>query len=260
MPSMLRLALALLVSSIAPLAAIAPAGASERGEDATPPPPLAGMTINIDPGHNPGNARHASQINRIVQRGPIRKACDTTGTATNGGFPEWRFTGQLATRLARKLRAKGATVTFTRANGRPAWGPCITARADIGSRADVAISLHADGAPAGARGFHVIRPGFVRGWTGDIVMRSNTLAIQVRNGLRALRGGIPVSTYAGRGGIDVRTDLGGLTLSDSPKVMVEHGNMRNSADARLLTSAAEQERLAAALAAAIQRWHAAEPR
>ncbi len=222
--------------------------------------PLAGVVVNVDPGHNPGNAAHATQVNRIVARGPIRKACDTTGTSTNAGFPEWRFTGQLATRVARRLRLQGATVTFTRANGEPPWGPCITGRVDIGNRANVAISLHADGAPAGARGFHVIRPGFVRGWTGDISLRSTSLAIQVRNGLRALRGGIPPSTYAGRDGIDVRTDLGGLTLSDVPKVMVEHGNMRNATDATLLASAAEQERIAAALTAAIVRWHAAEQR
>ena len=226
-----------------------------------PAAPLAGVTVNVDPGHNPGNAAHPARVNRIVERGPIRKACDTTGTATNAGYPEWRFTGQLATRLARRLHAAGATVTFTRAHSAPAWGPCITGRADAGNRADGAISLHADGSnAAGARGFHVIRPGFVRGFTGDVTRRSSTLALQVRDGLQALRGGIPPSTYAGRAGIDVRTDLGGLTLSDVPKVMVEHGNMRNAADARLLTSPAEQERLAAALGGAIVRWHAAERR
>ncbi len=225
-----------------------------------PAPALAGVVVNVDPGHNPGNSAYPAQVNRIVARGPIRKACDTTGTATNGGYPEWRFTGQLATRVARRLRLQGATVTFTRANGRPAWGPCITTRAALGNRAHVSISLHADGAPARARGFHVIRPGYVRGWTGDINVRSAALANQVRNGLRALRGGIPPSTYAGRAGIDVRNDLGGLTLSDVPKVMVEHGNMRNATDARLLTTPAEQERIAAALTAAIVRWHAAEQR
>jgi N-acetylmuramoyl-L-alanine amidase len=214
--------------------------------------------VNIDPGHNPGNTSHTAEINQFVHEGPINKACDTTGTATNGGYAEWAFTGQLATRVARRLRAQGATVTFTRANGSPAWGPCITRRADIGNRADVAISIHADGAPASARGFHVIRPGFVRGYTGDILVRSTALATQVRNGLRALRGSMPVSTYAGEQGIDVRTDLGGLTLSDVPKVMVEHGNMRNATDARLLASPAEQERIAAALTASLVRWHAAE--
>jgi N-acetylmuramoyl-L-alanine amidase len=260
MARMFRLVIALVAASLAPFAGIAPAGASPRADQATPPPPLAGVTVNIDPGHNPGNGAHASQINRIVHRGPIRKACDTVGASTNGGYPEWRFTGEQATRLARRLRALGATETFTRANGAPAWGPCITERADIGSRADVAISIHADGAPAGARGFHVIRPGLVRGWTGDIFVRSRALATQVRDRLRVVRGGTPVSTYAGVDGIDVRNDLGGLTLSDTPKVFVELGNMRNSADAAILQSPLQQERTAAALAAAIVRWHQAERR
>ncbi len=92
--------------------------------------PLAGVTVNVEPGHNPGNARNAARINRIVQRGPIRKACDTVGATDGRGFAEWRLNGQVATRLARRLRAHGATVTFTRRNGRPAWGPCITRRAD----------------------------------------------------------------------------------------------------------------------------------
>lgn len=231
--------------------ALLPTTAAARG-------PLAGVTVNIDPGHNPGNAAHASSINRIVHQGPIRKACDTTGTATNDGWPEWRFNGQLATRLARNLRRWGATVTWTRRNGSPAWGPCITERAAIGNKADVAISIHADGAPSSKRGFHVIRPSFVRGWTGDINLRSAALATKVRDALAGLRGGIPVSNYAGRRGIDARADLGGLTLSDVPKVFVEHGNMRNARDARLLRSPLQQERMARALAAAIVRWKLAE--
>lgn len=221
--------------------------------------PLAGMTVNIDPGHNPGNAAHAAQVGRIVHQGPIRKPCDTAGASTNAGYPEWKFTLQLSTRVARRLRAQGARVTFTQALGRPAWGPCITQRAALGNRADVAISIHADGAPSRERGFHVIRPGFVPGYTGDIVRRSGALSVQVRNALRATRG-IPTSTYLGRDGIDTRTDLGGLTLSNVPKVFVEHGNMRNAADARLLASPREQERMAAALTVALVRWHAADRR
>lgn len=67
--------------------------------------PLTGVTVNLDPGHNPGNAAHAAQIDRIVHEGPIRKACDTVGTSTNAGYPESTFTLQLATRVARRLRA-----------------------------------------------------------------------------------------------------------------------------------------------------------
>lgn len=86
---------ALLVAACVLLLVPSPAAAEPTG-------PLAGLRVNLDPGHNPGNARHAAQVNRIVERGPIRKACDTTGTATSGGFAELRFTGMLATRLGRR--------------------------------------------------------------------------------------------------------------------------------------------------------------
>ena len=54
------------------------------------------------------------------------------------------------------------------------------------------------------------------------------LARSVRAGL--VRAGVPVANYiAGGDGLDVRSDLGTLNLSDIPTVMVELGNMRNPA-------------------------------
>ena len=45
--------------------------------------PLAGKVVVLDPGHNLNNS---SSINKIVYAGDgVYKACDTTGTATNGG-------------------------------------------------------------------------------------------------------------------------------------------------------------------------------
>ena len=61
------------------------------------------------------------------------------------------------------------------------------------------------------------------------------LAGDVRAGLVAA--GFPVANYiAGGDGLDVRSDLGTLNLSDVPTVMVELGNMRNAADARVMAS------------------------
>jgi N-acetylmuramoyl-L-alanine amidase len=71
----------------------------------------------------------------------------------------------------------------------------------------------------------------------------------VRNKLVAR--GFAVSTYAGRHGIDVRTDLGTLNLSDVPTVMAELGNMRNAGDARRMKSAHGRHKYARALVAGI---------
>jgi N-acetylmuramoyl-L-alanine amidase len=90
---------------------------------------LSGKVIVIDPGHNPGNARHAGQINRPVDFGAGMKPCDTTGTATLDGYTEAAYTLDVAYRVRALLRAAGASVILTHSRTRPAWGPCITERA-----------------------------------------------------------------------------------------------------------------------------------
>jgi N-acetylmuramoyl-L-alanine amidase len=52
-------------------------------------------------------------------------------------------------------------------------------------------------------------------------------------------------------GVQPRDDLGGINLSTVPKVFIECANMRNAADATLLTSPAWQARAARAMAAGV---------
>src|SRR3954447_11994961 len=75
--------------------------------------PLAGRVVAIDPGHQLGNARHPREINRLVWVG-LRKPCNTTGTATAGGYPEATFTWRVSLALKARLEALGATVRLTR--------------------------------------------------------------------------------------------------------------------------------------------------
>ncbi|MFI2757561.1 N-acetylmuramoyl-L-alanine amidase [Streptomyces echinatus] len=211
--------------------------------------PLRGKVVVVDPGHNPGNFRHPAEINRQVDIGTHSKECDTTGTSTNDGYSEARFTLDLAHRLRTLLERQGATVKLTHDDGAPSWGPCVDERARIGNtaHADAAISLHADGSAAGNRGFHVILPGSVHAGAADtrgIVGPSHDLGVRVAgNYLRET--GEPPSNYLGEGtGLVTRTDLGGLNLSTVPKVFIECGNMRDSKDAALLTSGAWRQQAA----------------
>ncbi|HET9658345.1 MAG TPA: N-acetylmuramoyl-L-alanine amidase [Kineosporiaceae bacterium] len=209
---------------------------------------LRGKVIVIDPGHNGGNGAHPDQINRLVAVGNGTKACDTAGTQTNAGYAEHTFTWDLAQRLAATLRTAGAQVVLTR-SGDAGVGPCINERAAIGNQAhaDLAISLHADGASSSGYGFHIIEPGSI-GSNTAIVAPSRQLGGALRDAFRAGTGE-PYANYIARSGIDVRTDLGGLNLSAVPKVFIECGNMRNAADASRLTSPAWRQRAAQALAA-----------
>jgi N-acetylmuramoyl-L-alanine amidase len=213
--------------------------------------------VFIDPGHQLGNHNFPRQINRPVPAGGFRKPCNTTGTATNGGYPEATFAWQVAQVLRNRLEALGARVRMTRdSNRQDRWGPCVDVRGRAGNRvgADLKISIHGDGSyTAGARGFHVIAPTDRRPWTHDIYRSSKRLAVDTRAALKARR--LPVANYiAGGDGLDFRSDLGTLNLSDIPTVMVELGNMRNATDARRMTSPGGRHTYARGLAAAVRRY------
>ncbi|MEU9890758.1 N-acetylmuramoyl-L-alanine amidase [Sphaerisporangium sp. NPDC051011] len=228
----------------APAAAAAP----------TPVKPLAGKVIVIDPGHNGGNYRHPEIINKNVDVITESKPCDTTGTATNDGYSEAAFTWDVAKRMVKVLKAKGATVKLTRGDN-DSVGPCITERAAIGNKAhaNAAISVHADGAPASGRGFHVIMPKKIGGPVDPVVGKSAKLGLALRDAYKSGTG-MPYSTYIGKNALDYRSDLGGLNLSTVPKVFIETGNMRNPRDAAKLKDPAFRQRIADSLAKGLQDY------
>jgi N-acetylmuramoyl-L-alanine amidase len=218
---------------------------------------LAGRVIVLDAGHQLGNHNFPAEINRPVPAGGFTKPCNTTGTATNGGYSEATFAWDVTQRLKAKLEKSGATVVLTRkSNTEDAWGPCVDYRGRAGNRrqADLKISIHGDGSTAsGAHGFHVIYPPDRAPWTDDIAKPSRRLAKITKNML--VRTDFSVANYiAGGDGLDERSDLGTLNLSDVPTVMVECGNMRDSGDAATMTSARGQARYARALARAVRTY------
>jgi N-acetylmuramoyl-L-alanine amidase len=243
-----------LVSSAPEATASSSGSAAPSASSQAPAKPLAGKVIAIDPGHNGGNFAHPDEIARQVQAGGFTKECDTTGTETDAGYTEAAFTFDVATRLTALLRAEGATVVLTRTDN-DSVGPCVDQRAEIGNRAhaNAAISIHADGGPVTGRGYHVMEPVLIKGYTDAIVAPSARLAAAINSAYRAGTG-MPPSNYIGTDGIDPRGDMGGLNLSTVPKVLVECGNMRNATDATLLTSAAFRAKIAAALAAGLAAY------
>lgn len=233
-----------------------PAYAEDRTELARDTPdPLAGTVVVIDPGHQLGNHNFPAEINKPVPAGGFTKPCNTTGTATRGGYPEATFAWRVALRLKAKLVKLGARVVLTRkANSQKRWGPCVDRRGRAGNKipADLKISIHGDGSfAAGAHGFHVIAPTDRAPWTHDIFKPSRRLALLTRASLRK-KDFVDATYIAGGDGLDFRSDLGTLNLSDVPTVMVELGNMKDAGDARLMTSATGRTAYAAALARAVR--------
>ena len=230
-----------------------PATASAPVPVATSPPlslPLAGQTVGIDPGHNGRNYTDPSYLDRQVWNGREQEDCDTTGTATDGGYAEALFNFQVAGYLRAGLIRDGARVVMTRTSNN-GTGPCVNQRAAIinASHADVAVDIHADGAPSWGRGFTVLEP-VADGPNDGVIASSARLAADVRAAM--LDGtAMPVSNYDGQDGTKLRDDLAGLNLTTVPKILIEVGNMNNPADAKMLTSAAFQQQVAAVLLRAI---------
>ena len=256
-------------TAAAPPSTVAAAAAATTTPPTVPTPPptqssaasaslgaVNGRTIAIDPGHNGGNWSHATEINRPIFIGTQSRACDTTGTQTDDGYTESVYALDVALRLRDVLTAAGAHVVMSR-TANDGWGPCIDERAAFGNRAhaDAAISIHADGGPPGGRGFHVNMPALVSGYTDDIYSQSHQLGVDIRDAFTTT--GMPTSTYFGSQGLVERRDLGGLNLSNVPKVLVETGNMRNATDTTLMESADFRQREAQALATGLARYLAA---
>jgi N-acetylmuramoyl-L-alanine amidase len=239
-------------ASTAP-ATTAGTGASTSTRRTAAARPLAGITVGIDPGHNGGNFANPGYLSQQIWNGRASETCDTTGTATDGGYTEAQYNFSVASFLRADLRRDGAKVVMTRtSNG--GVGPCVNRRSQIinRARANVAIDIHADGAPAWGRGFAILEP-IADGPNNGVIGSSARLGRDLRTAFLAGTP-MPVSNYDGVNGITQRNDLAGLNLTTVPKVLIECGNMRNATDAAMLTSASFQQQAARAIEAAIIRF------
>ncbi len=229
-----------------PATAVAPAG------------PLSGQLIVLDPGHQLGNSnpQFADEMSQTFFNGTSVKGCNTTGTATNAGFPEATFTWRVANRLKARLEAAGARVELTRTtNSYDDWGPCVWRRAQFANRlgADAMISIHADGSSSNHYGFFAMVPSSIPGWTDDVVKVDRRLARAMIAGMEAA-GAQPANYISGA--MLVSADTTTLNASNVPTVLMELGNMRNAREARLMSTARGQQQYADWLYAGIQRYFA----
>ncbi|WP_084143266.1 N-acetylmuramoyl-L-alanine amidase [Amycolatopsis taiwanensis] len=224
-----------------------PASTTSASPPSRPAPASPARVVVLDPGHNGGNARDPKAINRLVPAGRGQtKPCNTTGTATNAGYGEHAFNWDVAQRVGADLSAKGISVVYTRADD-TGVGPCVDERAATGNRTEAAavVSIHADGSnSAGAHGFHVAYS--APPLNAAQGQPSTSLASTLRDRLRAA--GFDVSNYLGRDGLAPRNDLAGLNLSERPAALIECGNMRDPAEAALMSTSDGRQRYADAIA------------
>jgi N-acetylmuramoyl-L-alanine amidase len=226
------------------------------GPTAVPVPVQA--VVVLDPGHNGGNAAAPEEIARPVPAGGFTKPCNTTGTATSDGYAEHAFTFDVAQRTADLLRATGVTVVLTRTDD-SGVGPCVNVRAGTANdaAADVAVSIHADGAAPDVRGFHVVSPGLAPDGGNAAILDASAEAASDLLAAFAAATGEPPATYPGalvQPGLTQRNDLAGLNLARVPAVLIECANMRNPLDAAAVTDPGWRQRAAQGIADGVRAY------
>ncbi|WP_280310240.1 N-acetylmuramoyl-L-alanine amidase [Nocardia abscessus] len=210
---------------------------------------LAGKTVFLDPGHQGSN--HSQDLARQVSDGRGgTKDCQTTGMTTMNGVPEHTITWNVAQIVKTSLETLGAHVVLSRQDDLN-WGGCVDDRARAASQsgADVAVSIHADSAPAQYRGFHLIVPELpIPNLIIDQAQSGAGLAASksVRDAYR--EAGFPPANYGGVvSGLQTRKDIAGPALTTVPVVFLEMGNGANPEDAALLETPDGQLKHAIAL-------------
>lgn len=222
-----------------------PTTVSPSASTSTPSPEpkkiLSGKTIVIDPGHSIG--RHLTK--KVPDGRGGSKSCNTSGTATNSGYPEHTANWKIALILQAELQEKGATVHLTKKDDH-ADKVCVDRRGQIPNEkhADALLSIHANGSQSSApHGFFVmVSNPPLNSAQGE---PSRKLARAVSEGLRGA--GLTPSTIFGADPVP-RSDLATLNFAKVPAVMVELGEMRNPQDAQRLSSPQGQQQYASGLA------------
>lgn len=237
-------------SSVTPNATdkVSPSPTLPSDSPSTPSPEpkkiLAGKTIVIDPGHS--NGQHLT--NKVPDGRGGSKICNTSGTATNSGYPEHTADWEVALILQAELQEKGATVHLTKKDDH-ADKVCVDRRGQIPNEkhADAFLSIHANGSQSSApHGFFVmVSNPPLNSAQGE---PSRKLARAVSEGLRGA--GLTPSTIFGADPAP-RSDLATLNFAKVPAVMVELGEMRNPQDAQRLSSPQGQQQYASGLAKGI---------
>lgn len=225
-----------------------PSPASPPTSPSTPDPEpkktLAGKTIVIDPGHS--NGQHLT--NKVPDGRGGSKICNTSGTATNNGYPEHTANWKVALILQTELQEKGASVYLTKKDDH-ADKVCVDRRGQIPNEkhADAFLSIHANGSQSPTpHGFFVmVSSPALNSAQGE---PSKRLARAVSSGLQAT--GLSPSTIYGSTPVP-RSDLATLNFAKVPAVMVELGEMRNPQDAQRLSSPQGQQQYASGLAKGI---------
>ncbi|GEK33294.1 N-acetylmuramoyl-L-alanine amidase family protein [Kurthia sibirica] len=205
------------------------------------------MRIVIDAGHQ----RYADyrlervgpQSNKWLPSMPPSSYGVTTGQA------EHQLTLDVAKNMQQQLKKKGYEVFLTRQKNVIALTTMERAKIAKKHKADLYISLHADGASKpNAQGMYIIMPGKSNPYTKHIYKESAQVGKSILKATK--KKSIP--TYLN--GENYSADLATLNWSSMPVVLVELGYLNNVKDDRRLATKSYQQKLSTGLIVGIDNY------
>jgi len=196
------------------------------------------FVVTIDAGHQSVRSRVMEPIGPGSSRTKPAAVAGTRGRRTH--TPEYTRTLQVSLKLRDRLVRHGVKVIMIRTKNAVNIANSVRAKTANAAHSDLFVRLHCDGSTSSStHGISTLRPG-KNTWTGPIVAPSLVAA-------RFLHRAVLRHTGAIDRGVVSRTDMAGFNWATVPSVIVEMGFMTNTAEDRLMATAAYQNKLAAGL-------------
>jgi N-acetylmuramoyl-L-alanine amidase len=213
-------------------------------------PVSTGLVVMIDPGHQ---AKADLNLEPVGPGSTVKKAKISSGArGVVTGTPESQLVLAVSLKLKAALEAQGITVIMTRTTQNVNISNMQRALLANQAGVDLFIRVHADAhSNSAVSGAHILYPATIAGWTDDIAVASKNAATLVLKELVA-------ATGAKNLGLMVRSDMTGFNWSDVPVIIPEIGFMTNSAEDRLLATAAYQDKVVQGLTKGIVSFLAAQ--
>lgn len=215
-------------------------GSSEPAPSPTADPnlPLSGLTIVIDAGHQETPPEGKETIAPWSTTEKAKNTHGTTGVAT--GNNEYEINLEIALKIRDTLQAQGANVVMTRDNNGTSLSNQDRANVANTSNAQLAISIHCNGAEsASANGTEI----YLRG-DGDGTTEYKNRSIAEKALATSLLNSVCESTGSKNRGAKTSDSYTGINYSNIPFFILECGFMSNETEDRKLGDAAYQQKIA----------------
>jgi len=196
---------------------------------------LKNKIICIDPGHQSAVDNGTEPIAPNTNIMKLKNTLGTVGVVTK--VPEYKLNMDVANKLRTKLEKSGARIVMTRETNDIRLSNIERAKIANDAKADVRISIHADGFYlSSVNGVSILVP-------SKRYINDSNMLIESRIIAKNILKQISKNTSAKSRGVVERDDITGFNWSVIPVILIEMGFMSNPKEDVLLNSSEYQDKI-----------------